>query len=316
VEFLLSYRKLLQANIARTTLAYSRFSVRKPLSLKKWEDIVRDYEPVTVFGDSYQFYSRLGTEFLQGWFDNTPKYFSMLLFGPPGTGKTTVAENIADALQFPMITITVSDFLASGGAQLEARAKAIFDVLSSQTNCVVLFDEIDNFLLDPDAARYGEQDTSFQFMTPGMLTKLNDLRRKKRLIFIIATNYENRIDAAIKRTGRIDKRYLVLPPDAKARRRMIERFLRKEKLDPRAISDWTQIAKTSLGFTDIQGAVKDAAQEGNAWQPALPQRLGIALGAPNCPRTTANLGIAWIWQSLLKSLSLCWDGSWKSASMS
>jgi hypothetical protein len=153
-------------------------------------------------------------------------------------------------------------------------------------------------------------------MTPGMLTKLNDLRRKKRLIFIIATNYENRIDAAIKRTGRIDKRYLVLPPDAKARRRMIERFLRKEKLDPRAISDWTQIAKTSLGFTDIQGAVKDAAQKGNAWQPALPQRLGIALGAPNRPRTTANLGIAWIWQSLLKSLSLCWDWSWKSASMS
>ena len=80
-------------------------------------------------------------------------------------------------------------------------------------------------------------------MTPGMLTKLNDLRRKKRLIFIIATNYENRIDAAIKRTGRIDKRYLVLPQDAKARRRMIERFLRKEKLDPRAISDWTQIQK-------------------------------------------------------------------------
>jgi SpoVK/Ycf46/Vps4 family AAA+-type ATPase len=272
LEFLLLYRKLLLDHIARTTLVLSRFTVRQPKSAKGWDDIAKDYEPVTVLGEQFQFYERIGVDFIKGWKQRMPKHFSMLLYGPPGTGKTTVAENVADTLGFPMITITVSDFLAGGGAQLESRAKAIFEVLSSQTNCVVLFDEIDNFLLDRDAPRYAKQDTSFQFMTPGMLTKLNNLRREKRLLFIIATNYAYRIDAAIKRTGRIDKQYLALPPDASARQRMIERFLLDEDLDLSRMGDWETVRKASLnlGYTDIRGAVKDAAQGKAVWMSRLP----------------------------------------------
>ena len=78
-------------------------------------------------------------------------------------------------------------------------------VLRAQSDSVVLFDEIDNFLLDRDTRRYAKQETVLQFMTPGMLTKLNDLRRAERIILVIATNYENRIDPAIKRPGRIDR---------------------------------------------------------------------------------------------------------------
>jgi len=51
-----------------------------------------------------------------------------------------------------------------------------------------------------------------------MLTKLNELRRSKGILFIIATNYENRIDPAIKRSGRIDRKYLILPPDMEGRK--------------------------------------------------------------------------------------------------
>jgi hypothetical protein len=54
-------------------------------------------------------------------------------------------------------------------------------------------------------------------MTPSMLVKLKDLRSKEKIIFIIATNYAERIDMAIKRKGRIDEHYLVLPPDLKCR---------------------------------------------------------------------------------------------------
>lgn len=56
---------------------------------------------------------------------------------------------------------------------------------------------------------------------------------------------------------------------------MIEMFLRKEKLEPSTISDWAQLEKASLnlGYTDIQGAVKDAKQAGASWQLALPERL-------------------------------------------
>ena len=54
-------------------------------------------------------------------------------------------------------------------------------------------------------------------MTPSMLTKINNLRRDERVIFMIGTNYADRVDRAIKRAGRIDEHMLVLLPDLKRR---------------------------------------------------------------------------------------------------
>ena len=147
--------------------------------------------------------------------------YSMLLYGPQGTGKTDLAENLARCLGRVLISITPSDFIVGGGALVEARAQAIFDVLSAQTDAVILLDEIDRLILDRDSAMYRHQSDLFQFMTPGMLTKFRDLRRAERCIFIVSTNYAERIDPAIKRAGRIDDQYLVLPPDKKQRARII-----------------------------------------------------------------------------------------------
>ncbi|TPM94438.1 AAA family ATPase [Mesorhizobium sp. B2-1-3A] len=267
LEFLLNYRRALQAHIARTTLVLSRFLLREPKK-KEWSELENKYQPVTVLGQKYAVYSEIGADFVVGWKNLQPALFSMLLYGPPGTGKTTVAKSIADALNVRMVTITVSDFLAGGGAQLEARAKAIFDVLQSQSGIVVLFDEIDNFLLDRDSKRYSKQDSVFQFMTPGMLTKLNDLRQSERILFVIATNYENRIDSAIKRTGRVDKRYLVLPPDASARRQILTYLVREKSplgtMNGWGESDWEKLKKSSLflGYTDMEAAVIEYAKRG------------------------------------------------------
>jgi SpoVK/Ycf46/Vps4 family AAA+-type ATPase len=188
----------------------------------------------------------------------------MLLYGPPGTGKTTVAENIADHLR-PNL--------------LERNAKTIFDVLEAQTDCVVLFDEIDSFLLDRDSKRHEKQDTTFQFMTPSMLTKLNDLRRAERSIFIVATNYESRIDSAIKRTGRIDIKYLLLPPDKGVRRRILTDLMNKKWNTTPVISDdtWKELEQASLflGYRDIQAEV--GSHRDNA---------ALAKGLQNHARTT------------------------------
>jgi SpoVK/Ycf46/Vps4 family AAA+-type ATPase len=167
----------------------------------------------------------------------------------------------------------VSDFLESGGPQVEARAKNIFKVLMTQPSCVILFDEIDHFLLDRDSVRYSGQDTLFQFMTPGMLTKINDLRRSERALFVVATNYEDRIDAAIKRTGRVDKKYLVLPPDSEKRISLVKHFLKRvpeEKVGKIAknfkAKDKSLKGKSVfLGFKDIEAAVQswDLDSKGN-----------------------------------------------------
>lgn len=264
--FLTGFRNLLENNIARTSLKLSRFESSSKKSEKKWESVCKKMEPVSFLGDNFKVYKQIGDYFSDRESGDEVNY-SMLLYGPPGTGKTTIAEELAKYLEFDFITITISDFLA-GGAEIEARAKMIFDVLEHQTNCVVLFDEIDSLLLDRDSDHYNKQDTIFQFMTPGMLTKINDLRKKKKVIFIIATNYANRIDPAIKRTGRIDHQLLVLPPDKDKRRNFLTEGIMKKADKPtqdkltielKDDAKWKPLLEESLffGISDLIAVLKN-----------------------------------------------------------
>jgi hypothetical protein len=264
IEFMLAYREMLQRHIAGRTLLLSRLKVdRKPRGLPmdwkaKWRRLAIKFEPRP--SDSKRVYrDRLTDDFVIPWGKRRPKSYSMLLYGPPGTGKSSVAENIADALGMRMITVTVSDFLGRGGENVEARAKAIFQTLEAQVNTVILFDEIDSFLLDRDSKRYGDQDSLFQFLTPGMLTKINDLRKRERSIFIIATNYANRIDPAIKRRGRIDQRYLLSLPDGEKRLKIIEGL----RGTPIAAEKEQVVKEATLffGFSDLKNLVTDAGDD-------------------------------------------------------
>jgi DNA polymerase III delta prime subunit len=264
VEFMLNYRLLLQRHIANTTLTLSGVDIRYPQPLRAaldwtakskpdWDDVAEAREPVRKLGDKYKVYKRAGDDFVKPRKANVgTKLYSALLYGPPGTGKTSLAKLVSDALDWPLLTVTVSDFLGSGGAMVEARVKAVFDMLEAQFEKVILFDEIDAFLLDRDSRFYRDQDTIFQFLTPGMLTKLNDLRAAERSIFIIATNYANRIDPAIKRLGRIDTQLLLLPPDRQRRRQMFQKL----KL-PTVQRDSAAAESLYLGWSDIKAAMAE-----------------------------------------------------------
>jgi hypothetical protein len=267
IEFLLSYRNALHRHIARTTLIRSRFKVTEcKHDDGAWDARCGQEEPVSVLGPNIQVYKSIDKLFVQPRRGGGKPRFSMLLYGPPGTGKTRLAESLAHALGVRLITLTVSDFLAGGAAQIEARAKDIFETLTAQPLCVILFDEIDHFLLDRDSPLYTKQDTVFQFMTPGMLTKLNDLRRANRAVFVVATNYEDRIDAAIKRTGRVDAKYLVLPPDATRREHILRGLiLRSERARKRQLFEWKidnlpwlaiRRASLFLGYPDMEAVVQ------------------------------------------------------------
>jgi hypothetical protein len=269
VEFLLSFRQLLLRHIARETLVLSRVKIDNPKRERAWQKITADFEPLTdhTIAQQGRVFDLVLSEFIEPWRARaTPRKYSMLLYGPPGTGKTTIASSIADALTFRLVTVTVGDFLGGGGALVEARAKAIFQMLEAQSDCVIFFDEIDAFLLDRDSKHYREQDTLFKFLTPGMLTKINDLRKVERSIFIIATNYANRIDPAIKRPGRIDRQYLLLPPDIGKRNEIIRAKLLK-KFGPTVAADLAshvhEMAKVSLylGYNEIIGAIDQSGRE-------------------------------------------------------
>lgn len=260
MEFMLAFKAMMDRHIATKTLRLSGLDVKRPkpksgdasTAVGRWKDKVRDFEPMLDAPNENRVYERILADFVTGWAAGKPRKFSMLLFGPPGTGKSSLAENLAEVLEAPLVTVTVSDFLGGGGANVEARAKAIFQTLEAQNRSVILFDEIDSFLLDRDTKRYDGQDSLFQFLTPGMLTKFNDLRKRKRSIFIIATNFANRIDPAIKRAGRIDEQYLLPLPNAARRIRILEELKVPIPDDATALKSKTAF----FGYSDLKGAVE------------------------------------------------------------
>ncbi|MFK4592907.1 hypothetical protein ABIF55_008321 [Bradyrhizobium diazoefficiens] len=238
-EFLVNFRDQLKRHAARTSLKLAACSYKLPTKpeaievklpdkatpKERWDAAREALEPVTCLGERYEVYRSIWTRFIEPRLrqDGDPAY-SMLLYGPPGTGKTTVASSLSWSLDYPLVTVTVSDFLADGHVAIEARAKDLFRMLQAQPRMVILFDEIDQFMLDRDSEYFRDQETVFQFLTPGMLTKLADLRASKSVLFVVATNYAERIDAAIKRQGRIDQHLLLLPADKERRKKFADRL--------------------------------------------------------------------------------------------
>jgi ATPase family associated with various cellular activities (AAA) len=299
VVFLLTYQIRFQEGIAHIMLKASGLQVDRTTTRDRapgmrpsehWEhgteigkrDGWLQKEPLLghrIPSSRYVIYNTIMAKYLkrreQGTKDREPAY-SILLYGPPGTAKTTVCREIAKALSWQFITVTPSDFLAGGSAEVEARAKAMFTALQEQRDKVILLDEIDHFLLDRESLRYARQTGIFQFMTPGMLTKINDLRAAKSVIFILATNYEERIDPAIKRPGRIDDKLLLLPPNLTQRNRILRDDLCAKKTtlkDP-----LVELARETplFTYTELKALIDEIDQKDFATDAALREALSKA----------------------------------------
>jgi hypothetical protein len=137
---------------------------------------------------------------------------SVLLFGPPGTGKTKLVRAFAAKLEWPLVEIEPSDFLTKGIENVYGRAKQIFYDLGDLPGVVVLFDEMDALVRTREEQETAPIDVTSRFLTTSMLPKLAKLHDVKRVVFFFATNYPNEFDSAIKRPGRFDILLCVWPP--------------------------------------------------------------------------------------------------------
>ena len=153
---------------------------------------------------------------------------SALMFGPPGTGKTTLAESVAGSLGWDFVEITPADFLDQGTQMVSARADEIFRQLMELDRAVVLFDEIDELI----QVRSERADMLSRFFTTTMLPRLARLWDARKLIFFVNTNSVHRVDPAIARSQRFDAATFVLPPSFERKVAMlpndVRRFVRRE----------------------------------------------------------------------------------------
>ena len=140
--------------------------------------------------------------------------YSAILFGSPGTAKTTISEAVAEKMGWDFVVIDTAAFLADGLSNVASRIRYIFTRLQALRNCVILFDEIEEFCLDREAAGLSMES---RMLTTAMLTAINDLRRTKQSVFFLATNRLRAFDAAIIRPGRFDIQLFVGTPNLESR---------------------------------------------------------------------------------------------------
>lgn len=218
---------------------------------------------------------------------------SALLFGPPGTSKTSIARALAGQLGWPLIIVTPSDFLSNGLEQIYVRATEIFDDLMDLSAVIVLFDEMDALA---QTRANSALDVTRQLLTTSMLPKLADLHDRAQVIFLMATNHKKDLDPAITRPGRFDLLLCVGPPnwprklqglgvvlknleigDSEETRKLLGKYsdspATKEQLDLFTVGDFRSFVeslKRSVSQKTLEAALKDIVkakfqQQVNEW---------------------------------------------------
>jgi hypothetical protein len=181
---------------------------------------------------------------------------SVILFGPPGTGKTTLVSGVADAIGWKYIELHPSHFVSEGLPNVQQTADGIFGRLMEVDHAVILFDEIDELVRE----REMEPDQFGRFLTTSMLPRLAELWKARKVIYFVATNHIEFFDRAITRSERFDAVVFLSPPTFDAKKNEILRILK---------SDHTINAQfdPSLNQRRIEDALPSASCEG--WN-ALP----------------------------------------------
>jgi transitional endoplasmic reticulum ATPase len=176
----------------------------------------------------------------------------MLLYGPPGCGKTFFAEKFAEEAGFNFMMVKASDIASTYVHGTQEKIAALFDSAQKNQPSILCFDEFDAVV--PERTDMMQQ-TSGEVNE--FLSQMNNCGH--RGIFVIATsNRPDKIDPAVLRTGRIDKMVYIPMPDEDARYEMFKLHLQDR---PTEEIDLRKLAKNTEGYiaSDIAYIVNDAA---------------------------------------------------------
>jgi hypothetical protein len=177
---------------------------------------------------------------------------SAILFGPPGTSKSTLVRATAAAIGWDYVEILASHFVADGIHNVHKRADAIFAQLAEIDQTVIFFDEFDELVRHRD----GDTDTSSRFLTTSMLPKLAELWKSRRVLFFVATNHIGYFDDAATRGERFDALLFIPPPSFEAKRAELQRLLMLH--EGLKLSTWSVESRSCISA--LEQAIKDAEQ--------------------------------------------------------
>jgi len=216
----------------------------------KWDDIGGLAEVKQLLRESVE------------WPLNTPEAFTkigirppkgILLYGPPGSGKTMLAKAVATESNANFISIAGPELLSKWLGESEKHVREIFRRAKQVAPAIIFFDEIDAL-----ASRRGiYSGMNVENVVSQILTAMSGLEDMHNVVVIAATNRPDMIDPALLRPGRFDRQILVPVPDLKARLHILKIHTRNM---PLKTVDLKKLAKGTEGYTgaDLEALVREA----------------------------------------------------------
>ncbi len=179
----------------------------------------------------------------------------VLLYGPPGTGKTLLAKAVAGETNANFVSLSGPEIMAKHYGESEERLREIFTQAEENSPSIIFIDEIDSIAPKRDEVS-GELEKR---IVSQLLTLMDGMKSRGKVVVIAATNRPDSIDSALRRPGRFDREIEIGIPDDEGRLDILSIHTRGMPIDDKV--DLKQISKTTHGFVgaDLEILAKEAA---------------------------------------------------------
>ena len=169
----------------------------------------------------------------------------ILLYGPPGNGKTLLAKAVANEVSANFFTLSGADIAKNGATQAASTVKEMFNLAKDNAPSIIFLDELDQ--LAPD--RSNPQGSDFVSVTTELLGELDGIKDLRGVMVLAATNRPDSVDQALLRSNRIEKHLLVPAPNESARKQILDICLKGVNSKDLSVDD---LVKMTDGYSGAE----------------------------------------------------------------